>query len=146
MNAKISKRLDTSPFSLMFARKWNDFKDYREEPVAPPMSNKEFKERIELMSEFVFPAISERTKAVVEKQKGNFDTKHKIVQFPPKSHVMVKSQAKRLLDPRYEGPYTVARETKGGSYVLQDAQGELLPRNLSTFTLKTYISRRDGAS
>ncbi|KAG0166019.1 hypothetical protein DFQ29_001205, partial [Apophysomyces sp. BC1021] len=62
----------------MFACKWNEFKDYRKEEQQPPLSEKELMERIDKMADVVFPAMSERTKAIVEKQKGDFDTKHKL--------------------------------------------------------------------
>ena len=40
------------------------------------------------------------------------------------------------LQPYYEGPFKVLKRTSGGSYVLQDATGALLPRNAAPSQLK----------
>lgn len=45
-------------------------------------------------------------------------------------------QRRNKLSPAYEGPYTVVRETKGGSYVLMDEQGLLMPRDFPPSHLK----------
>ena len=38
------------------------------------------------------------------------------------------------LAPAYEGPYTVLRQTQGGSYVLQDETGELINHEFTHYT------------
>ncbi|KAG0744648.1 hypothetical protein G6F29_013345 [Rhizopus arrhizus] len=40
------------------------------------------------------------------------------------------------LAPLYEGPYTVVRKNKGGSYELKDEQNELMHRNYTPSELK----------
>ncbi|EIE87969.1 hypothetical protein RO3G_12680 [Rhizopus delemar RA 99-880] len=40
------------------------------------------------------------------------------------------------LDVPYEGPYKVKRITQGGSYVLEDEKGNLLPKNYPSSALK----------
>lgn len=143
MNAKASTRLNTPPFSLMFARRLNDFKDYRKEEQLTPMSRKELLKRIEHMSEIVFPAIEAKTEAVVKSQKEHFDTHHRLVDFPTNSHVMKRVLHKKgKLHPEYEGPFTVVRKTKGGSYVLKDESGDLLPIDVPPSQLK-LISQDD---
>ncbi|KAJ8651197.1 hypothetical protein O0I10_013357, partial [Lichtheimia ornata] len=47
INAKISERHDSAPFSLMFARKMNTFGDYRDEESFRPMSEEELQERLD---------------------------------------------------------------------------------------------------
>lgn len=137
MNAKVSKRLDTAPYSLMFARKLNNFEDYRNEDTQPPMSREDLLKRIEHMSEVVFPAIEERTEAVTKKQKSRFDESHKLIEFPSDSYVMKRVlQKKNKLHPEYEGPFTVVRKTKGGSYILKDETGDLLSNDIPPSQLK----------
>jgi hypothetical protein len=137
MNAKVSKRLDTAPYSLMFARKLNDFKDYRNEDKHSPMNREDLLKRIDHMSEVVFPAIEERTEAVTGKQKSRFDERHKLVEFPTNSYVMKRVlQKKNKLHPEYEGPFIVVRKTKGGSYILKDETGDLLTNDIPPSQLK----------
>ncbi|CDH61216.1 hypothetical protein RO3G_11965 [Lichtheimia corymbifera JMRC:FSU:9682] len=110
LNAKISTRLNTTPFSLMFARKLNDFKDYRDDQQLSPMQRNDLLQRIDDMSNIIFPAIKERIDHVTNKQKGNFDKKHQLIEFPINSHVMKHVlQKKGKLHPEYDGPYTVVR-------------------------------------
>lgn len=50
---------------------------------------------------------------------------------------MVKVNVKTTkLDPDYHSPYKVKRITQGGSYVLEDEMGELLPKNYPPSALK----------
>jgi hypothetical protein len=127
----------------MFGRNVNEFRNYETEEAWEPMSNDELLFRVKQMAEVVFPAIKERTENMTMKQKENFDKNHKLIQFPPKSIVMIKNQNKAgKLEPNYEGPYTVLRVTKGGAYVLQDQQGELMPKNYPPSALK-LISHDD---
>ena len=46
------------------------------------------------------------------------------------------------LAPRYLGPYKVVRKTKGGSYVLSDATGNLLKRNFPPDQLKPAFNQK----
>lgn len=137
LNAKVSTRLNTAPFSLMFARKLNNFTDYRNEDNITPMERKDLLKRIDDMTNVVFPAMKERIDMVTKGQKGKFDKQHKLVDFPPNSHVMKRVlQKKGKLHPEYEGPFTVVRRTKGGSYVLKDEQNQLLPIDIPPSQLK----------
>ncbi|KAG2215282.1 hypothetical protein INT45_012704, partial [Circinella minor] len=121
INAKISKRTDTAPYTLIFARKINQFQDFRNEIGVEPLSYDELKKRIHKMETVVFPAINERVKAILDAQAQKFNKKHLIVDFPPNSHVMVRVTDKgSKLENEYEGPYLVIRKTRGGSYVLKD--------------------------
>ena len=40
------------------------------------------------------------------------------------------------LAPLFEGPYKILRKTQGGTYILQDEQGILMPRNYAPSELK----------
>ncbi|KAJ8651366.1 hypothetical protein O0I10_013116 [Lichtheimia ornata] len=137
LNNKVASRHGSTPFALMFNRAMNGFRDYSNDEIPRPLTEDELMDRIDLMSKTVFPAISERAQALAQLKKGKHDTRYRIVQYPPGSKVMVKDMLRsKKLDPRYEGPYTVVKETKGGSYVLRDEQGLLAPRNYAPSQLK----------
>ena len=137
INAKVSKRTNTPPFTFMFGRNLNEFRNYKQDESVEPMSNDELLFRVKQMAEIVFPAISERTQNVIKKQKDVFDKSHKLIQYPPQSIVMIKNTKRAgKLEPSYEGPYTIVRVTQGGAYVLQDQQGELMPKNYPPSALK----------
>ena len=87
----------------------------------------------------VFPDISKKFKAVQKKIKYRFDNRKytENILFPDGSYVMVMDVTKRSkLDPMFKGPFKVIRRTQGGSYILQDNDGKLLPRNYAPFALK----------
>lgn len=101
------------------------------------MARKDLLQRIDDMTKVVFPAIEQRTEAVTTGQKTKFDKKHRLIDFPINSHVMKRVlQKKGKLYPDYDGPYTVVRKTKGGSYVLKDEQDQLLPIDIPPSQLK----------
>ena len=140
INNKVSKRLNTPPFSLMFARKMNGFEDYRKKDPkkAVPLSYEELLERIDHMNQVVFPAIKDKTDKYVENMKKQFEKHNTIVDdFKEGSHVMAKFPTMTgSLNPVYDGPYTVIRKTRGGSYVLQDEMGLLMSRDYTPSELK----------
>ena len=137
LNNKVASCHGTTPFALMFNRAMNGFRDYSNDDIPRPLTEEELLERIDLMSKTVFPAISERATALAQLKKGKHDAKYRIIKFPAGSKVMVKDMLRsKKLDPRYEGPYTVVRETQGGSYVLRDEQGLLASRNFAPSQLK----------
>jgi hypothetical protein len=150
LNNKISKRLNSTPFSLMFARKMNDFIRYDDNDGGSNeksyMTHDELMKRIDYMSNIIFPAISERTKAYTNLQKGIADKKHRIINYPEGSYVMIRVRDRyNNLSPAYQGPYSVVRKTEGGSYVLKDEEGILMSRNYSPEELK-LISQEEIVS
>ena len=44
---------------------------------------------------------------------------------------------------RYMGPYSIVRQTQGGSYVLQELNGTILRHTVAAFRLIPYIQRQD---
>ncbi|WP_461043417.1 chromo domain-containing protein [Streptomyces sundarbansensis] len=117
----------------------NDFEDYSQEKdeANKEKINRELLANIKRLTEIVFPAIHERTQVITNKQKERFDASHKLITIPENSYVMVKVNLKtNKLDPDYQGPYKVKRITQGGSYVLEDEMGELLPKNYPPSALK----------
>jgi hypothetical protein len=144
INNRISKRLNSTPFSLMFARKMREpygFSTDKDEMNKindkPPMSHEELMRRIDFMTDIVFPAIVQKTKAQIELEQAKFNDSHKLVDYTPGSHVMVRIPNKSgQLAPAYEGPYTVVRKNQGNAYILRDETGVLMPRAYTTTELK----------
>ncbi|KAJ8652428.1 hypothetical protein O0I10_011960 [Lichtheimia ornata] len=103
LNNKVASIHGSSPFALMFNRAMNGFRNYNNDDIPQPLTEEELMDRIDHMSNTVFPAISERAQALQQLKKG---------------------------------PYTVVRETPGGSCVLRDEQGLLAARNFAPSQLK----------
>jgi hypothetical protein len=141
MNRYIKNKTLSAPFSLMYARRVNlpdDYSSKEKYPLAKDlMTAKELEERIEHMENIVFPAILERTQKINEEYSKRYNDKNVLVDIPVGAHVMVRlrNRASKLA-PLYEGPYTVVRKNKGGSYELKDEQNELLHRNYTPSELK----------
>lgn len=114
----------------------NGFKDYTSDPEQPPLSNDELLKRIDLMANTILPIMAERSQAITSSQKGKFDAKYRMIKYPPRSQVMIRDTQRNKLEPAYHGPYTIVRETRGGSYVLMDEQGLLLSRDYPPSALK----------
>jgi len=136
MNVKVVALHGSSPFSLFFGRKFNGFDSF-EQAGDQLLSTEQLQERLDYMTTVVFPAISEKSKAVQQNMVNRFRQHVKDNLFPDGSYVMTIDVTRSgKLAPRYEGPYKVVRRTKGGSYVLQDNNGSLLPRNFPPSALK----------
>jgi hypothetical protein len=148
MNNKVSKRLQTPPFSLMFARHMNKpaltGNPQTNINTLKPMSYEDLIKRIEYMNDVVFPAIKERTQTVVNSQKEAFDKTHRIVDFPIGSYVVAKIPTRKNKSaPAYEGPFEVMQKTTNGTYVLKDTTGALASRNYVPSELKS-VSHDDN--
>ena len=150
LNNRISKRLNTEPFSLMFARRLNSFADYRnmDPEKSKPLSYEELIERIDHMTNIVFPAIKDQTNKYVEQMKTQFEKYNTIVDdFEEGCEVMVRIPTMTgSLQPSYEGPYKVLRKTKGGSYILSDEVDVLMPRDYAPSELKRVVTDEEVKS
>ncbi|KAG0891480.1 hypothetical protein G6F33_013983 [Rhizopus arrhizus] len=101
------------------------------------MSHEELMKRIDYMTDIVFPAITAKTKAQVELEQAKFNDTHRLADYAPGSHVMVRIPTKSgQLAPAYEGPFTVLRKNQGNAYILRDETGVLMPRSYTTTELK----------
>ncbi|KAG1454995.1 hypothetical protein G6F57_015383 [Rhizopus arrhizus] len=152
LNNKVFKRLNSTPFSLMFARRMNDFIRYDDKGESKEksyMTHEELVNRIDYMSNIIFLAIAERTKAYTDIQKGIADKKHRVIDYPEGSYVMVRVRDRyNNLSPAYQGPYSVVRKTTGGSYVLKDeeelkliSQEEIIPED-ELYVIEAIIDHR----
>ena len=147
MNLRTTKRHGSTPFSLMLARAPNPFKSYQAD-TSRPLTTEQLVKRIDFMNTIVYPAIADKTATSSARVVRMFSKDHKILDdgFPAGSHVMMNTEPRTSkLHPKYEGPFTVLRRTKGGAYTLLDATGQLLPKTVSPDKLK-LISLPESSS
>jgi hypothetical protein len=138
INSKVSKRTNAAPFSIMFGRKLNDFRNYNEENgEKQPLTTEQINQMIAELQNIVFPALHEKTQQSIKIQKDKFDSKHIQRDFPMGSYVMEKihPNLKGKMDARHEGPYQVVRKTQNGTYVLKNTTGDLMPKNFTASQL-----------
>jgi hypothetical protein len=138
MNCKIAAVHRRTPFAVMFGRDTNAFADYSSEtiPASFESSSTEHERFLSSVKDHVdalaksFPTIAARSVATRGAAKKKFDSKSKLIDLSPDSYVMLRKDGRvSKLDPINEGPYKVVGKTKGGTYILQDLEGHLLPRN-----------------
>lgn len=138
-NNKISALTGSTPFSLMFGRTLNDLKDYSQQPPTP-ISLDEWKEHQQKILSLIYPAISVRTKSSKEKLMQSLNKHRRLLlpsAFPTGSTVMIIDVTRRnKFEPKYVGPYTIVRRSRGGAYVLKDMSGDLLDRHVPADQMK----------
>jgi len=135
-NIKISTLHSSSPFSIFFGRKFNMFGDYVE-AISAPSKFAELQERMQFLSELVYPAIARKVTDIHRTRAQQFDQSNLMIDFPLGSLVMARVEVRRSKDePKYEGVFKVARKTRAGSYELIDNDGKLLTRKYSPSQLK----------
>ncbi|KAG0731748.1 hypothetical protein G6F33_013929 [Rhizopus arrhizus] len=93
---------------------------------------KQLETRINEFNDTVLPAIREKIKTSQAASRDKFNQTHRILSDIPTGSQVTLKNVNRVAksDPLYVGNYTVKRKTQGGSYVLVDATGALLPRDV----------------
>jgi transposase InsO family protein len=143
MNAKVASLHGSSPFSLFYGRSFAGISDFTA-AQSHLMTDSELEQRLKYLTDLVFPAISEKSKATQQNMVKKFNSTHRITDFPVGSFVMVKDQlASGSLDTKYEGPFQVVNRTVRGTYVLRDATRQLLARNYAPEQLKKVTQTLD---
>ena len=139
LNLKTLKRTGSTPFELFYARPFNGFANWqnsKETNLEQSILNR--LQDLNKLQTVVLPAISERTAQVRTKRNQNFNATNKILEpIHPGTQVMVKDSTRESKwDPVYEGPFIINRQNRGGSYVLNDANGQELPLCFTVDKLK----------
>lgn len=130
MNLKTSDVTGSTPYSLMFSRAANKFME-TESPESPPADIEVLRERLQQMTEVVYPAIQKRSDKVHDKRNAAFAKNNQIrhEDFPDGAVVMALDDTKKgKSEPKYEGPFTVMRRNQGGVYVLKGREGTVYTR------------------
>ena len=138
INLRITDIHKSTPFTVMFARLMNSFKDYRNVST-PLLSNDEviINNRLNEINSIIYPSIQEVQKETINKRNEYWNASHNLIpNFPIGSMVMVKHNNAKTFQPIYLGPYLVVKHSKGGSYQLADFYKNVLPRKFSPAMLK----------
>jgi hypothetical protein len=139
MNTRITSKLGSTPFSLIFARNPNDPDDC----VLPTnnFNEKEWVERGKLLTEVIYPATNERAQQYNEKMKQRFAESHRILtkDFPKGSYVYRRdsSRTSKAHD-LFVGPYQVVVKLDDGAYLLRDGSGKF-PSSVPAEMLKLAL-------
>lgn len=127
INCKYAALHGSRPFSIMFAREPNDFKDYRSVKSASHKPRSEnsnaILKHIKDMSETIVPIIKARSEATQMAQQARFNSKHKIVteDYPIGTAVMLQDPLRSSSsDPSYTGPFKIHGVTRNHNYTLID--------------------------
>ncbi|KAG2228371.1 hypothetical protein INT48_007210, partial [Thamnidium elegans] len=134
MNIKYSKLHKSRPYSIVFNRQPNDFKDYSN--VTPTLSlmkadTKKIHDRLAFAQEVVIPQIAALIKNTQDNDHARFEKTHKVIKdmYPIGSKVMIINvHRKSKLEEKYSGPFTIKGYTKNKSYILVDRLDNLLSR------------------
>src|SRR5262249_21768866 len=127
------------PFAVVFGRQANGFSDFTDTTIPaefePSSAEHEqvivdIKHRVTVMQEQLFPEVASKSQVTANKTAQAFNKKHRTVDIPTNTFVMVRDNLRKSkLEPANKGPFKVVSKTSGGSYVLEDNEGQLLPHN-----------------
>lgn len=140
LNNTATKLHASKPFSLMFARRANEFQNYQH-TVDKTTKRDTVTKRDQYLNDYhniVIPAIRERIQHTQQAEQGKFGQSHNIIkEIPVGAEVMILNVNRTSkTEPRYIGYFTVKRKNKGGSYILEDKTGALYPRNVPPNQIK----------
>ena len=137
LNARISSRHKSSPFTLFFGRKLNSLTDYSG-TQSDLLTTDELIKKNFAMTNVVYSAISDSTKEYYEKVNKTFNKSRKLIE--PYVHgdivMMINFNKTRKQQEKYVGPYEVIDIDSNGAYTLQDMTGEVLPTKVASKHLK----------
>jgi hypothetical protein len=139
LNEGINQRTGSTAFSLMFGRKFNNFKDFSnvKEDENHQQAAKDVEQAWKIFKENVLPGLEKRVIEVKQKQEGRLDSRKQIGVLQPGTKVMALDQTRgSKWDPVYEGPYEVIQQHTGGAYSLKDSLGRTMERRQTVDMLK----------
>jgi hypothetical protein len=138
-NNKVSSLTGSTPFALMFGRTLNPLKDYSNTRMTPiPLTD--WEQHQHKIASLIYPAITERTKNSKDALIKSLNKQRRQLlpsAFPSGSTVMIIDHTRaNKFEPKYIGPYTVVRRSRGGAYVLKDMTGDQLDRRVPPDQMK----------
>ena len=123
LNNRVMLRTGMKPFTLFFGRPPNEFADYAEVEVSE-VDLRALLDRVRLLCDKVWPTSREYAEGRAVQERQEHDAGAVIGRFMPGDVVMRVKHSRSKNEPRFEGPYRVARRTAGGSYVLIAEDGD----------------------
>ena len=146
-NNKIASLTNSTAFSLMFGRQLNEIKDYSNSECEL-ISLEDWQAHQEKIISLIYPAIEDRIRINKESMIKSLDRNRRLLShdsIPAGSTVMLRDPARQnKFEPKYIGPYIVARRSHNGQYVLRDVAGDILDRHVTSDQLK-LVSRKKRA-
>ncbi len=146
MNAKVSEYHGCTPYSLLFARPLNGLQNY-ETSESRLHSAEEMQKRLDYMTKVVYPAVNKRVKRRIDQASQRPSNQPRIQLFTPGAYVMALDELRTTKgQPRYTGPFTVIRRTRGGSYILKGPDGTEYRRPPSVLKLCHQTALNPGSA
>jgi hypothetical protein len=151
-NVKISSLTGCTPFFLMYGRQPNEWRDYtkdHDEGVSIPFDYdvklSQWKEHQDKMVSLLLPAINERILKSKNEMISRLNKTRKAL-LPKQLSVgtevyLIDPVRANKWQPKYLGPYTIARRAHNGGYVLRDSTGDILDRHVPIDQLKVLSSK-----
>ena len=103
---------------LLFARRPNDFADYRNY-TGVIETDQERKRRLAFLNTIVYPTILEKIKRMHIQRNDKFIKSHRMLKedYPTGAQVMIRDEMRSSSStPFYEGPLTIMRREGSGNY------------------------------
>lgn len=141
INNKITELTGSTPFSLMFGRKFNPYQDYKSDAPLELMNETEWAAQQDRMLSIVYPSIAER----VSIQKGKMIArlnKRNPANFRKGDIVMLRRTEAESgspigkFEPQYTGPYQIASTSRTGAITLVTSTNAPFPRLVRPHQLK----------
>ena len=108
---------------------------------------RKYKDQWKLFSDAVLPGLKARVAEVKREQRTRMDLRKQMEPLLPGDVVwIVDITCSSKWKPVYEGPFTILRQHKGGTYSLMDTMGELLPRKVPISQIKLSSAGFSGIS
>ena len=103
--------------------------------------------RMDFLTNIVYPELAQRVEDVQHHRKATFDANHMMVDLPKGSLVMVRNDVRGAKSSAaFEGPFTVERRTRGGTYILRDGDGQELHRKYAPSQIKMIAGANEAES
>ncbi|MCA9761261.1 MAG: DDE-type integrase/transposase/recombinase, partial [Streptococcus sp.] len=149
-NTRVHSVSGFSPYELIFGKKMNTFSDWQ--TTGTTLEQEQIATRADELSALNNDT---RERAMVnikvgqEIQRGVQDSRNRILDIPLAvgSKVFIKNEGLlNKLQPRFVGPYRIARCNPSGNYELMDAENKLLPSSYPLHKLKPLRSMEENQS
>ncbi|GJJ77462.1 hypothetical protein EMPS_09821 [Entomortierella parvispora] len=88
LNTKVASLHSSTPFSLFYGRAYSSVSNFKQ--IKSELTPEDLDDRLEYLTNIVFPAISEKSKASQKQMVDKFNRSHHITEFPVGSFVMTK--------------------------------------------------------
>ena len=142
INNKISQLTGSTPFSLMFGRRFNGVTDYSHSNPLETMNEIEWAKTQDKMISIIFPSVAERVALQKDLLKQRMDKRHRAVNYKKGDIVMLKRPERVMGKPigtfeaQYVGPYMIESKNRMGAITLVTSIGTPLPRLVRPNQLK----------